>query len=164
VAVSYNYSTISITTIHLIDPEEMEARMNLGTFRQKSSDIVKGEGPVKAYLTVEDSQPIPSRHDAKTTVKLHVENVGSGFVTNSKIGPDQVNVTLQPGFRITDNCPMKNATEKGITLIKKEAPPETCLIEVPPNVDKELTSQLQVGAQYSYEFRSSAKVTINPSK
>jgi hypothetical protein len=89
--VKYPYHTWSVTTIELIDLEEMQRELTERTYKSVESYIGIGQGPIKPYLTVEDKQPVPvfdidpggtytdpNVPNARTVLKLVLKNMGSG--------------------------------------------------------------------------------------
>jgi hypothetical protein len=112
VLVRYPYKTTSLTTISIINREEMERQLAEGTFTVKSSYIVAGEGPIKPFLYVEDQQPI-SQGSLTTVFAFQVENKGSGFLSQKDdkgtvlIPKDNINIKLP-----TDFCPEKESVKE----------------------------------------------------
>ncbi len=78
----YPYATKSITTLHLIDYAEMQRRINEGTYKEIGSYTSVGYGPIKPYITVEGTQPIPVENNKINTVlSLQIKNRGKGFLS-----------------------------------------------------------------------------------
>jgi hypothetical protein len=105
----YPYATRSITTLNLIDFVEMQRRINEGTFSQVTSYQAIGYGPMKPYVSVEGSQPIPVNSDdtINTVLSIQVRNRGGGFLSTD---PD----AAAPGTPATPSSPTG-------PIIKKEA-------------------------------------------
>jgi len=85
--VRYPYETDSITSITFIDYAEMQRQKEEGTYKAIGSYITEGYGPIKPYLTAEDTQPIPVETSASnpeqtptTAIGFQVKNKGSGFL------------------------------------------------------------------------------------
>ncbi len=83
----YAYVTDSITSVTFINYQEYQKQLDEGTFHPITSYITEGYGPIKPYITVEDTQPIPveksgANSGSKTTVTIGVQlkNRGSGFL------------------------------------------------------------------------------------
>jgi len=175
----YPYQTKSITSVTFINYEEMQRLMNEGKFKQITSYITEGFGPVKPYLLVEDKQPIPvQRENDKTVFSLQIKNKGSGFVSylddNNKkefqilILPDDIDFT-QPGANGNKNLAenlkkcKNDKTEDGLPIINKQTPKIICdNIPVPKVVPKQTTIHITTSVKYAYEFRKSVKVTVEP--
>ena len=161
VLVEYPFKTIGLTSMSLINEKEMQTQLERGAFRQAQSAIVKGEGPVKVFMQVEDKQPvIISDKDAFTPVSLNVENRGSGFIKGSKI---TVGKTSADDYTTKDcDVPLDSSADKTLKVIKDKIS-VPCKIQTSPNtaVVKELTKQLTSEISYSYEFRKSVKVSVD---
>jgi hypothetical protein len=82
VLAKYPYTTKSITTLHLIDYAEMQRRINEGTYKEIGSYTSVGYGPIKPYITVEGTQPIPVEgNKINTVLSLQIKNRGRGFLS-----------------------------------------------------------------------------------
>ena len=173
--VRYPYRTSGLTTISFIDQREMQRQLEQGTFEKKTSYIVAGEGPVKAYITVEDQQPISTYTGATTVIALQIENKGSGFVypvevdgKNVHIKAEDIDINLQDLAHATDaDCSFNKIgsiyhPEHDIRLIQDESSKLLCKIKAPSNVATETTKTVTVDIKYLYEFRKSVKVTVEP--
>lgn len=163
IAVTYKYTTTTMTDIHFMNSELLYSE----EFKTEGSYITKGEGPVKAYLTVEDKQPVPTTRDPSrpdhTTVKLQIENVGSGYVKGNAIEREMVDVDL--GGLKTEECPFAPVVGRDIKLIDgKKSAGIPCKVRTPSDdeVPKETTRRMEVKLVYDYEFRDRTKVTIEP--
>ena len=175
----YEYSTKSLTTLHLIDYTEMQRRINEGTYSEVGSYISVGYGPIKPYIRVEGSQPIPvADNKVNTVVSLQVINKGQGFlsaedgnipVTGPLITESMIEITGLDGFAEgiktqLDAC-NKNNIGDGLKLIKGESTKIPCEIKdadannVPVESTKSLTAEVK---DYYYEFRKEIKVTVVP--
>ena len=174
--VRYNYDKYEgLTTVHFINPDEMKAQLERGEFKEVTSYIAAGQGPIKAYLTVEDKQPIQAYStDTETTLAFQIKNKGQGYlsgpggrpvipVSNIVIGNTQINQKFQQCF--------VQAGIENLTLIQRESSKIPCSVTLSDfgltapqqQVQKELTKQLTVKIKnYTYEFRASTKLTINP--
>jgi len=88
VYVRYPYETDSITSITFIDYIEMQRMIAEGKFSAISSYITEGYGPIKPYLTAEDTQPIPVQNgqESTTAIGFQIKNKGSGFQVGWKSG------------------------------------------------------------------------------
>jgi len=92
VLVNYEQQTTGLSTISLINYNEMQRQMSESTYKEKQSYIVAGEGPIKGYITVEDKQPVPvggsnsngntgtGAGDDTTVIGFQLKNLGSGFL------------------------------------------------------------------------------------
>lgn len=88
----YPYATRSITTLHLIDYVEMQRRINEGTYKEITSYRSIGYGPIKPYLTVEGSQPIPvdEKNEINAVLTFQIVNRGKGFLSSPDDKPEPV--------------------------------------------------------------------------
>ena len=93
----YPYATRSVTTLHMIDYAEMQRRINEGTYKEIGSYHSIGYGPIKPYIWVEGTQPIPVSTEGdqvnriNTVLSLQVKNEGSGFISsNPEKGGDPI--------------------------------------------------------------------------
>lgn len=189
IMVKYPYITTSLTTITLINADEMQRQIEEGSFQRKESYIVAGQGPIKPFLYVEDAQPI-SQESQTTVFSLQIENKGSGFLAKpdgSKdivIPQEKVGIKMPDKFKETDakECNFKQgsatikgknkignyipADEEGIRLIFKKSPKLLCEFNIPQpgtlNIAKETTLHATVDIEYEYEFRASVKVVVSP--
>lgn len=176
----YKYSTTSITTLHLIDYTEMQRRINEGTYSEVGSYISVGYGPIKPYIRVEGTQPIPVTDDEiGTTLSFQIINRGNGFLSaqNGEVPATGAAITKENnGIKIsgldtfTENVAKKiNECNKiipkeGLKLIKGESTKIPCTLQgnfgkVPVESTKTLKAEVN---DYYYEFRDSIKVTVEP--
>ncbi len=180
VYVRYPYTTDGLTTLSFISQNEYKRQLEAGTFKTKSHYTTKGQGPVKAYFTVNDQEPIPAASpgtDSYTSVSLDIHNMGYGFLadpTSGKTGTkgpriikESFNLTI-PGDTPIDagNCELTEkdghyVPNEDVKLIKdKRSLP--CSLKIPADINKEATFQLNARVSYLYEFRKTAKVTVSP--
>lgn len=168
--VNYPYTKYEgLTTVHFIKPDEMKAQLERGEFREIKSYSAAGEGPVKAYLTVEDRQPIQAYEDAAANLALQIKNRGSGFLVGPEGRPaiPKEKIEIEPSEIKAKFDACLTGTE--LKLIQRESAKIPCKATLsdfgisPDDVKKELTKQLIVKIkEYRYEFRSQTKVTVNP--
>ena len=149
----YPYATRSISTLHLIDYTEMQRRISEGTYKEVGSYQSIGYGPIKPYITVEGTQPIPVEgNKINTVLSLQVKNQGNGFLTTESgtttaTGPliteDMLKITALSQESVAvkikdqlDTCItefFKDKTVKGLKLIKGETTKIMCTIT--PEID-----------------------------
>jgi hypothetical protein len=163
----YDQETTSVTTLEFIHPTEYTVQIEQGTFTETAPYIAKGPGPVKAYFTVEDNQPIPTE---KANLALHVDNVGGGFIQGTKLSAENLKFDNWGGWirpPTAETCRVVEMVSKkeNITFVNRQAPPIPCQVQRPPDEQFiERTTQLQVTAKYTYEFRMEGRVVVNPKK
>jgi len=189
VYVQYPYKTTSITTVYFINQDEMQRQLEQGTFKSKESLISKGPGPIKAYLTLLDDQPIPIKDGSgSSTLSLNIENRGKGFPHKVADGNDgnsdkvdikkgNVKLTLPEGFTLAtkdkgDECAFKDGKsgsnkkytlKEDVRLIKDKSSPLICPVKFNDlKVPKESTMRMTVEVEYEYEFRKSVLFTVEP--
>jgi hypothetical protein len=180
VSVNYPYKTEGVSTISLINSNEMQQQMSDGTYSEKQSYIVAGQGPVKGYITVEDKQPVPvgiSSGD-KTVIGFQLKNEGGGFLAFAPDANPAANE--KPKIRIetfdlpkagpsmvisteSESCSQLKPDGK-IGLIQQESPKAVCSVTITDMeaITKESTSTMKFSISYNYEFRSRAKITVMP--
>lgn len=183
----YPYATKSITTLHLIDYTEMQRRINEGTYGEVGSYISVGYGPIKPYVRVEGTQPIPVQDNkVNTVISLQIINKGNGFLTtkDGKPGPTGPKITkgiLEITGLDTYAGEIKKELDKcineylpkpddGLKLINDESTKIPCPIDNleagPVPVESTKTIQASVGKwkdnPYWYEFRKEIRVTVEP--
>ena len=177
VAASYPYTTLGVTSVGLINPNEYQRQLELGQFSSVQSTITKGQGPIKAYVEVKDQQPLIA-NSGESIITLNIENAGSGFLAldptatsatpNDIRGPailkGRVITTLPTADGITQgaDCRFVPNPQEDIRLIRDKAPPLVCNIKLPDasKVAKETTTQISTEASYQYEFRAQVPVTV----
>ena len=91
IKLSYITSTYSATSIKFISPDLLKRLADEGQTESAASDIRIGTGPIRAYFTVEDNQPIPT-DVGKTVIALNIKNEGAGYMKNNKICVDNIKV------------------------------------------------------------------------
>jgi hypothetical protein len=162
----YNYTTTGVTTMHLINPDEMNRQLGSGTFRELSSDVTFSDGPIRVYVTVQDKQPISSK---EATLLLNAENVGSGSLATAAIPKGAVRIRLPAGMKTGSDCDFAasgltdiTALKEDITLIGKKSPPMPCKISITGDVPTTLTRNIEVMANYTYSIRDSARGAVKP--
>ncbi len=152
VRAAYQYATKSLTTLHFIDYQEMQRQISEGAYKQTGSYISTGHGPIKPYLRVEGTQPIPvsaegggDTNQVNTVLSLQVVNKGSGFLSSwfghdpdtegNSIKKDLVSFqvsqdTQGSGFKsfLNEDCRAK-IPEKGLKLIDGESTKIMCPME-----------------------------------
>ncbi len=171
-SVNYSFQTDGLTTISFINPAEYQRQLELGTFKTKSSDIVRGEGPIKGWFDVKTQQPIPAS-PGTTPVSLEIANLGSGFLGTKNITKKNVKVTIPLDMEPAkpEDCEFyttkESTTETTITSIPEDdvkliqnKRSLICQMNIPQNIPKELTKQLAVSLEYTYEFRAQTSVTV----
>ena len=184
VLVRYPYRTTSLTTITIMDENEMQRQIEDGTFRWKESYIVAGRGPIKPFLYVEDQQPI-SQSSGSTVLALQVENKGTGFLVYETVaGEDTKYENLIPSERISIQLPEHldpeneescnfvktgdgySVKDDGIKLIYDKSPKLLCEVNIPDksqqNIAKEATLHATVDIEYEYEFRDKVNIVVQP--
>jgi len=192
VSVSYWYSTSSLTTVSFISQDELERSLEQRTQKSVESYIVAGQGPVKPYITVEDSQPIPVYKGARTSIALKVSNKGAGQLA-SRVDVDPKKPELGKEIAIgrddfigifglgastglvTENPCMfvpKTSTTSGayiptenVKLIGKDSYEMLCQLDLSGldgKVIKTDTRHLEVWIKYQYMVTKSVQVTVNP--
>jgi len=185
VYVRYPYETDSITSITFIVYFEMQRMIAEGKFSTVSSYITEGYGPIKPYLTAEDTQPIPVQNGqaSTTAIGFQVKNKGSGFPVYSDIimvietNRQNSEIEIQPrekqtgqaydiGKLIFDNLTERLKPSNKMQFIGKETPKEIFPIKTPweINLPKTATYHITTSVDYLYEFRKEIKVTIKPPK
>lgn len=176
VSVQYPYATRGLTTITFIEQGEYQRQLEQGTFSPKSHYTVKGEGPVKAFFTVKDQEPIQATtEESFTSVSLDFQNLGYGFLANPTPGEgsprilnSSVDVTIPEELKKFSDCELtldggEIKLPEDVKLIQnKRSLPCRIRIMDDDKVNKEATFQLEAKASYLYEFRDSARVTVNP--
>lgn len=91
ISATYGYATSSITTMSIINEDELERAIEEGRVPSEESYISVGEGPLKAFLTIEDQQPIST--DSQTTViALQLRNDGEGVLTDSTVPKEKIRI------------------------------------------------------------------------
>ena len=176
----YKYSTTSITTLHFIDYDEMQRRINEGTYGEVGSYISVGYGPIKPYVRVEGTQPIPvTNNELSTVLSYQIVNRGKGFLSSASgsgetvIEPGQVVFTpIESNLgdledALHDECVTKyfSDNKNQLKLIKGESTKIVCPVEgiSVGNVPIESTKTIKAEINgYWYEFRDSIRVTVEP--
>ncbi len=171
VAVRYEYATDSIATIAFIDEAEMNRLIQEGKFGKTQSSVTVGEGPVKPYIEVRDTQPIPSNSKTSNIV-FQAKIVGSGFVPRDPAAKDGINPVvkwvsvassdknIQKGL---DKCKKDHADS--FVLIGGKSAEIPCEIEVVPRGDvTEYTETVTTSIGYAYDFRKSVMVKVRPKR
>ncbi|MCJ7817085.1 MAG: hypothetical protein MUP55_04475 [Candidatus Aenigmarchaeota archaeon] len=189
VYIHYPYQTKSITSISFVDYTEMQRMIDEGKFKPITSYITEGFGPIKPYLTVEDTQPIPVRNGVDSTFAMafQVKNKGSGFLSSLRCERDyqgectgtgakyMIKIANPDDIEITSNTPRYDIGSKvkdkvtsigDIQLIGTESPKQPFSIDAPTKnqVEKIATYYVTTSIAYLYEFRKEIKVTIKPPK
>ena len=110
VYVQYPYETKSITSTTFVDYVEYQRMLNENKYSAITSYITEGYGPIKPYLTVETTQPIPVENKVYQTEKptfqigFQIKNQGSGFLsvldqaTGVKIKNDDIKIQSNTGL------------------------------------------------------------------
>ncbi len=166
VRVSYPFSTVSSATISFIDENEMQRLFEEGKFRNIPSNIQLGAGPVKPKLTVQDAQPV-STGSKTTVIGLQIENVGNGFLRDSKISKSQIkfeSAGLPPVSAQLESCIGSLETDE-IRLIQKKSPVLPCEISIPEDVKGKIASSDTIFVElrnYEYEIRKSVIIRVKP--
>jgi hypothetical protein len=173
----YPFSTTSITTIELINHKELQQQIEQGTLKPVESYIIRGEGPVKPILTVEDKQPVAITGDDQnprgtTVVALQIENTGSGFLKDGEISKEKIRIDFrtdkikpQEGGECTLEEIGNNVyrPKEDVVFIRDKSPKLFCVLEITEYVPKITTNTITVTiTDYEYEVRASEKVTVEP--
>ncbi len=178
----YQYTTNSVTQVYLIDYAEMQRQLNEGTFSEQNSPYSGSFGPLKPYLTVEDTQPIPVPSDdteVSTVFGFQIKNRGNGFLTscsgeddegqNPGIDSDKITITTQggEGSKLQDllKDEIDNLNNDKLILIGKESPKLILAVEEWPvgNVPIKTTKVIETTIKnYCYEFRKEIDVKVEP--
>ena len=182
ILVRYPYRTMSLTTITVMDENEMQRQIEEGTIQWIDSYIVKGQGPIKPVLYVEDKQPI-SQGSGSSVFSLQIENKGTGYLVN-KVEADggttyenllpskQIIITLPGGMgpKTDGDCNFEGGNngytikDEGTRLIYGKSPKLLCEVNLPTgkNIPKVTTLHATVDIEYEYEFRDSVNVAVIP--
>jgi hypothetical protein len=164
----YPYATKSITTLHMIDYAEMQRRISEGTYKEIGSYQSIGYGPIKPYIYVEGTQPIPvENNQINTVLSLQIKNRGRGFLsapstqtdatakknaTGPVISKGEIKITALKGDDMASGisdalkkCKDENFPPEGLKLIRGESTKIICPIpgEFPGNVPVESTKVIQ---------------------
>ena len=175
---TYAGSTESTTTLSFINHQEYEKQLQSGGFRTAASQKQIGEGPLKAYIDVLDTQPVSSESTAK--INLVVKNTGSGYVASTEdnvksllvMNAGAIKITA-PGLKTIGSCAfLKDGTNvnfdiftdaKDIKLIRKEASPMECTLEIDDkSTAGTVTKLITVKALYNYVIEKDVMVTVEP--
>jgi len=181
VRAEYQYTTNSVTQVFLIDYAEMQRQLNEGTFREESSPYSGSFGPLKPYLTIEDTQPIPVSTDSeivKTVFGFQIKNKGKGFLTNCDakdketpgIKKTQIGITTQGAqgnnfLKTKLDGEIDKITSERLTLIGSETPKLILNVDdwdvgnIPIKTTKVITTII---SDYCYEFRKEVDVKVQP--
>jgi hypothetical protein len=168
VKVSYPHETRTVTSITFIDATELENRIRRGEPWQTGGSTTRGYGPVKVFLDVETQQPVPdsdSGEGATASVSMKIRNVGQGYVKDSAIEQGEfIPPYFTGGLWWKDGCDFNYQQINditGIKMVRKESTPKFCNV-IAPDVDIEQTYDMNTAVKYSYEFRKSVHVQIEP--
>ncbi len=179
VYVRYPYQTKSMTSISFVDYTEYQRMLDTNTFKAITSYITEGYGPIKPYLTVEDTQPIPVERgkESTTSMAFQIKNKGSGVLSffqqdsygNPYIAILNQDIKIQSDVKNYDIGKQieSKITEMGnIQFVNKESPKQTFAIKTPSDnqIEKIATYYVTTSVDYMYEFRKEIKVTIKPPK
>jgi len=166
-SVRYPYKTTGLTTIHMINSDELQRQITEGTYQDKGSSITKGEGPVKVWFEVSDSQPVSVPHagEGQMTLELNIKNTGSGRLVGNKATITDISLaSIEGEDKITLQSCDEVSEGSEITLIQGSYT-KIC----PANIDsaitnfpKESTVHVTVTIEYAYEVDKSVKVTVEP--
>jgi hypothetical protein len=175
ISVRYPYTTTGLTTIHLIQHDELQRQIAENTYQSKTSEISKGEGPVKVWLEVVGAQPVSvtSGEEGSMSIALHIENTGTGSVVDNNVILKEINLA-QNNIEIDPD-----STEEGCVMLKTVAGGVDVYISLiqgkktitcPANIKTEATQFTKestvfgtVTISYVYEVTKEVKVTVNPS-
>jgi hypothetical protein len=179
----YQYTTNSVTQVYLIDYAEMQRQLNEGTFTEQASPYSGSFGPLKPYLTVEDTQPIPvpsEDTEVSTVFGFQIKNKGNGFLTscsadaeqdgqNPGITSDKITITAQGGegsqLQGLLEDEIDDLNNKKLILIGKESPKLILAVEdwdvgnIPIKTTKVIETTIE---DYCYEFRKEIDVKVEP--
>lgn len=181
----YHYTTNSVTQVYLIDYAEMQRELNDGTFTEQYSPYSGSFGPLKPYLTVEDTQPIPvpstgdNAQKVSTVFGFQIKNKGRGFIAscggsgeegqNPGISSGQVTITTQDGGSMPLEALLKGEIDKlnnkKLILIGSESPKLILPVSnwnvgnVPIKTTKVIETTVR---DYCYEFRKDIDVKVEP--
>jgi hypothetical protein len=184
VYVRYPYETKSITSVTFVDYTEYQRMINENKYSPITSYITEGYGPIKPYLTVETTQPIPVENGKQSDFQMafQVKNKGSGFITNLYekvddktfvgITNDDIKITsnTNPGSSPSNTYDLSSRVtpeiEKlgNIVLIGADSPKQSFSIKAPYDnkIEKIASYYVSTSVDYMYEFRKEIKVTIKP--
>ncbi len=178
----YKYTTNSVTQVFLIDYAEMQRQLNEGTFKEEASPYSGSFGPLKPYLTVEDTQPIPvpsDKEEVSTVFGFQIKNKGNGFLTtcngedeegqNPGITSKNIAITAQGGgadkLQTQLNDGIDKLNNKKLILIGKESPKLILQVNdwnvgnIPIKTTKVIETTIN---DYCYEFRKEIDVKVQP--
>ncbi len=181
----YKYTTNSVTQVYLIDYAEMQRQLNEGTFTEQASPYSGSFGPLKPYLTIEDTQPIPVQNTGtddstvSTVFGFQIKNKGNGFLTNCGdekeggqnpgITSEQIAITAQGGegnqLQKLLEDEIDNLNNKKLILIGKESPKLILAVNdwdvgnIPIKTTKVIEATIN---GYCYEFRKEIDVNVQP--
>jgi hypothetical protein len=186
VYVQYPYQTKSITSVTFVDYTEYQRMLNENKYSAITSYITEGYGPIKPYLTVETTQPIPVENNKPSDFQMafQVKNQGSGFLSAFRITNKEENIikilnsdSTDRDITIESNVGANQGDYKlgelvkaeiyklgDLELVGKESPKQTFPIKTPYNnkIEKVATYYVTSSIDYMYEFRKEIKVTIKP--
>jgi hypothetical protein len=171
VSVTYPYTSTSLSTITFINPTEYARRIEQNVLTKKTSELVAGDGPVRAYLSVEDDQPIPV--NAGTTVlALNIENKGSGYPKTQEMTANDPGSGWQvklDSFSIAgltwseQGCEIQGSGGLKTKLIQNKRK-IVCSATIPGfgDIGLEATKKMEAVISYEYQFTASVPVTVEP--
>ncbi|MFH1294897.1 MAG: hypothetical protein ABIH90_03080 [Candidatus Aenigmatarchaeota archaeon] len=165
-AVWYPHETEAIATIAFIDEAEKNRLIQEGKYGQTSSQVTVGEGPVKPYIEIRDSQPIAS-NSGTTNIVFQVRNRGNGFIKrdqNDPINPvvSWVLVGSSDSTMARDLEACRKEHEGKFVLIGGKSAELPCIITVPKKQKTEYTETITTKISYWYEFRKNVIVKVKP--
>jgi len=173
----YPYETTGLTTIHLINSDELQRQIAEGTYQSKNSNIGKGEGPIKVWFEVVSEQPVSvvRKSEGAITLALHIEDKGTGnpwhetheprvTITDIKLawinGANQIEIN-------DDSCNEITAELFEPKLIQGNYE-KTCNAKIIGGDDsitdfpKESTVHATVTVQYMYEVTKDVNIKVEP--
>jgi hypothetical protein len=178
VYVRYPYETKSITSVTFVDYTEYQRMLNTNTYSAITSYITEGYGPIKPYLTVETTQPIPVENGKQSDFQMafQVKNKGSGFLAAMYTENQQDVIKIKQHDIVIQSNAGQSSYDIGaqiapsveamgdIQLIGTDSPKQTFSVKAPfnNNIEKIATYYVTSSIKYMYEFRKEIKVTIKP--
>ncbi len=134
VLVLYPFNTTSLTTLQLINQKELQQQIERGNLKPVESYIIRGEGPIKPILTVEDKQPIAiidTQEGPKgtTVLALQIENTGKGFLQDGRVDAKKIKIDfrdLKIKIKNENECNFeKHPDAQGRSIYKPKGDSET---------------------------------------
>ncbi len=162
VSVIYSHKSESVVPLSFIPSTETTKSAST-----QGSEII---GPLKAYGEIDEDQPIKGNANPSApqyvTVKVNIENRGSGFPKNNKIPVVQLKFDPGPLIPKSGECEVQTQTID-IEFEEGKTNPLQCRLLIP--TDAEINSNpnlrtvaLKTTLSYEYEARDTTKVRVEP--